>query len=58
MAKRPMMEIIFPLFPAIVKPRGDDAMRNYDDDMLTNNFDSRSEGELDIICNIVSILPI
>lgn len=36
----------------------DDDMKNDDDDMLTNNFDSGYEGELDIVCNIVFILPI
>lgn len=33
-------------------------MQNKYCEMLTNNFDSRSEGELDIICNVVFLLPI
>lgn len=42
----------------MVKPNGKDLMSCKDDEMLTDNFDSRSEGKLDIICNIVFVLPI
>lgn len=33
-------------------------MQNEDDDILNDNFDSRSEGGLDIICNMIFVLPI
>lgn len=33
-------------------------MKNKDDDMLTDDFDSGLEGELDIICNMIFVLPI
>lgn len=57
-AKKPMKERLFPPFPTIVKPKGNDTMKNEDDDMLTDNFDSRSECELDMICNMVSVIHI
>lgn len=33
-------------------------MHNEDDDILTGNFDYGSEGELDIICNMIFVIPI
>lgn len=40
------------------KLKGKYVVHNEDEDMLTNNFDSSLEDELDIICNMITILPI
>lgn len=58
MAKKPMRDIVFPLFPAIVKPNGKDPLSNEDVKMLTENFDSGSENDFDVICNVVYDLPV
>lgn len=58
MENKPMMERLFPPFPTIFKPNGKDAIQNEDDDMLTDNFDYGSEGEPDILCNMIFALPI
>lgn len=50
-----MREILFPPLPTLFKPQGKDAMQNEDDDILIDNFDSGSDGELDIICNMIFI---
>lgn len=46
--------------PSITHKRGE--RKKYkafeDDDMETNNFDSGSEPKLDIICNMISMLPL
>lgn len=55
---RPMKERLFLPFPAIVKPNGKDSMQHEDNEILTDNLNSGSEGELDIICNMVFVLPI
>lgn len=57
MAKIPIKKIRFPSFPSVVKPMGKDSMPTEDDKILTENFDYRSEDELDIICNIFYVLP-
>lgn len=49
---------MFPPLPTIIKPNRKDAMKNEEDDMLTDNFNHGSESGLDIICNMISILPI
>lgn len=58
MAKKPIRERLFPLCPLVVKPKGTKDMHHENDNMLTDKFDSGSEGELDIICNMISFLPI
>lgn len=58
MAKKPMRERLLPPLPTIVKPNRKDAMKNEENVMLTDNFNPRSESGLDIICNMISILPI
>lgn len=44
-----MREINFPSFPTIVEPNGKESLPNENDDMLTNNFDSGSENDFDVI---------
>lgn len=42
----------------MVKPKEKHAMLNQNEDMVTSDFDFGSEPDLDIICNMISILPI
>lgn len=49
MVKKPMRERLFLPLPTVVKPNRKDAMKNEEDDMLTDNFNSGSESGLDII---------
>lgn len=58
MEKKPMWEIIYPPLATIVKPNGNDPLPNEDDEILTGNFDSRSENNFDVICKKKSVLPI
>lgn len=58
MDKRPIKEILFPPLLKAIKPSGENPKPNEDDDMLTDNFNFGSEGELDIIYNVVIVLPI
>lgn len=53
-----MKEILFPSFPPVLKPKGRNFMPTEDDKMLYDNVDYMSEDELDILCNVVFILPI
>src|ERR1044072_4293331 len=54
--KKPMEKRLFPPLPTIKeKEKMPDSTE--DTDMLTDNFDSESEDDLHIICNVVSILP-
>src|ERR1044072_2736704 len=55
--KRPMAERIFPPLPPIIEGNEKALESNEDDNMLTDNFDSGSEEDLNIICNVVSIMP-
>src|ERR1044072_2113111 len=55
--KRPMAERLFPPLPPIIEGNGKTPESNEDDNMLTDNFDSGSEEDLNIICNVVSIMP-
>src|ERR1044072_4199455 len=54
--KKPMEKRLFPPLPPI-KEKEKVADSTEDTDMMTDNFDSESEDELHIICNVVSILP-
>lgn len=58
MDKRPIKERLFPPSLKAIKPSGENPKPNEDDDMLTDNFNFGSEGELDIIYNVVIVLPI
>lgn len=58
MEKKPPREIIFPPLPAMVKPNGTYPLPNEDDEMLTDNFDSRLENAFNVICNVAYVLPI
>lgn len=58
MAKKLMKEIIFPPFLTIIKPNGKDSLSNEDNEMLLDSFDYGSENDFDVICNVVSVLPI
>lgn len=58
MAKRLVKEIFFSPFPTIGQLKGKDVVQNEYEDMLISNFDSGSECELDIICNMILILLI
>src|ERR1044072_780030 len=55
--KKPMAERLFPPLPTIVEGNEKALEPNEDDNMLTDNFDSGSEEDLNIICNVVSIMP-
>src|ERR1044072_9407940 len=55
--KRPMAERLFLLLPPIIEGNEKAPESNEDDNMLTDNFDSGSEEDLNIICNVVSIMP-
>lgn len=49
---------IFPPFPPVVKSNGKEFVPNEDDEIFTYNFGSGSEGELDVICNVMFVLHI
>lgn len=53
-----MKDMNFTLLPAIVKPNGKEYLLKEDDEMLIEIFDSGSENNFDVICNVVSMLPI
>src|ERR1044072_8432895 len=54
--KKPMAKRLLPPLPTIKeKEKMPDSTE--DTDMLTDNFDSESEDDLHIICNVVYILP-
>lgn len=55
MAKKPVGERYFPPFIAIVKPNGKEPLSNEDGEMLTDNFDSGSENDFDVICKFVML---
>src|ERR1044072_7823320 len=55
--KRPIAERLFPPLPPISEEKEKITEPNEDDNMLTGNFDSGSEEDLNIICNVVSIMP-
>src|ERR1044072_1305463 len=56
--KRPIAERLFPPLPPICEENKKITEPNEDDNMLTGNFDSGSEEDLNIICNVVSIMPV
>lgn len=47
----------FTPIPLVVKNEPKTFVSSYEE-MVSNDFDSRSEGELDIICNMISVLPV
>src|ERR1044072_4035803 len=55
--KKPMSERLFPPLPPIIEGNEKITEPNEDENMLTDNFDSGSEEDLNIICNVVSIMP-
>src|ERR1044072_1062373 len=55
--KRRIAERLFPPLPPIIEGNEKIPESNEDDTMLTDNFDSGSEEDLNIICNVVSIMP-
>lgn len=58
MEKKPLKERLFPPLPPVEKTNGKESVQNEDNKMLTDNFDSGSEWELDIICNVNFVLSI
>lgn len=58
MGKKPMRERNFPTLLATIKPNGKDSFPKEDDEILIDNFDSRSEDDFDVIYNVVSVFPI
>src|ERR1044072_9231265 len=56
--KKPLKERIFPPIPLVTKSKDKKPVSTEDDDILIDNCDSGFDDELDIICNVVSVLPI
>src|ERR1044072_1556573 len=55
--KKPMSERLYFPLPTITEENEKVIESNEDENMITDNFDSGSEESLNIICNVVSILP-
>lgn len=56
--KRHMKHRLFPPSPHMAKFKKEQATHDLDEDMTTDNFNFGSEPELDIICNMIYMLPI
>lgn len=56
MAKEPMEKRF--KWTIVIKSKDNDLISTKDNDMLTNNFETGFNDKLDIICNVVTILPI
>lgn len=53
-----MEHILLSPLPRVEKSKEKKATHDQDEDLIIDDFDSGSEPELDIICNMISILPI
>lgn len=56
--KRIVKQRLFLPFPPMAKSKEKEATHDQDEDMATRDFDYSSEPELDIICNMIYVLPI
>lgn len=58
MAKRPVKQKLFPVLPPVAKNNLKDPVLQVDDEMVTNNFESGSKDDFNIICNVISVLRV
>lgn len=56
-AKKPVKQMLFPPLPQVVENKPKVSVGS-DEEMTSNDFDYESEDELDIICNMIPVLPL
>lgn len=55
--KNPVKQSLFPPLPPVMENKPKISVGS-DEEMTSNDFDSGSEDELDIICNMIPVLPL